>query len=67
MAFEKKMKLSQRRGRGRPKSDGSAPKKSKKANFGKWKTFVYKVLKQETLVFHRRHWFIQTLVFHRKL
>ena len=65
MAFEKKMKLSQRRGRGRPKSDGSAPKKSK--NFGKWKTFVYKVLKQQTLVFHRRHWFIQTLVFHRKL
>ena len=44
MAFEKKMKLSQRRGRGRPKSDGSAPKKSK--NFGKWKSFVYKVLKQ---------------------
>ena len=40
------MKLSQRRGRGRPKKDGSAPKKSKKANFGKWKTYVYKVLKQ---------------------
>ena len=40
MAFEKKMKLSQRRRRGRPK-------KSKKANFGKWKSyFVYKVLKQ---------------------
>ena len=46
MAFEKKMKLSQRRERGRPKSDGSAPEKSKKPNFGKWKTFVYKVLKQ---------------------
>ena len=47
MAFEKKMKkLSQQRGRGRPKKDGSAPKKSKKANFGKWKSYVYKVLKQ---------------------
>ena len=50
MAFEKKMKLSQRRGRGRPKfksiSIVSAPKKSKKANFGKWKSYVYKVLKQ---------------------
>ena len=47
MAFEKKMKkLSQRRGLGRPKKDGSAPKKSKKANFGKWKSYVYKVLKQ---------------------
>ena len=47
MAVEKKMrKLSQQRGRGRPKKDGSAPKKSKKANFGKWKSYVYKVLKQ---------------------
>ena len=48
MAFEKKMKKlsQQQRGRGRPKKDGSAPKKSKKANFGRWKSFVYKVLKQ---------------------
>ena len=48
MAFEKKMKKlsQQQRGRGRPKKDGSAPKKSKKANFGKWKSYVYKVLKQ---------------------
>ena len=48
MAFEKKMKKlsQQKRGRGRPKKDGSAPKKSKKANFGKWKSYVYKVLKQ---------------------
>ena len=46
MAFEKKTKLSQRRGRGRPKRDGSSPKKSKKPDFGKWKSFVYKVLKQ---------------------
>ena len=36
----------QPRGRGRPKKDGSAPKKSKKASFGKWKSYVYKVLKQ---------------------
>ena len=43
MAFEKKTKLSQRRGRGRPKRDGSSPKKP---DFGKWKSFVYKVLKQ---------------------
>ena len=47
----KMKKLSQQRGaqprgRGRPKKDGSAPKKSKKANFGKWKSYVYKVLKQ---------------------
>ena len=48
MATEKKMKKlsQQKRGRGRPKKDGSAPKKSKKANFGRWKSFVYKVLKQ---------------------
>ena len=48
MAIEKKMKKlsQQQRGRGRPKKDGSAPKKSKKANFGKWKSYVYKVLKQ---------------------
>ena len=48
MAIEKKMKKlsQQQRGRGRPKKDGSAPKKSKKANFGRWKSFVYKVLKQ---------------------
>ena len=46
MAFEKKTKLSQRRGRGRPKKDGSSLKKSKKPDFGKWKSFVYKVLKQ---------------------
>ena len=48
MAVEKKMKKlsQQQRGRGRPKKDGSAPKKSKKANFGRWKSFVYKVLKQ---------------------
>ena len=36
----------QPRGRGRPKKDGSDPKRSKKANFGKWKSYVYKVLKQ---------------------
>ena len=46
MAYEKKTKLSQRRGRGRPKKDGSSSKKSKKPDFGKWKSFVYKVLKQ---------------------
>ena len=46
MAFEKKTKLSQRRGRGRPKKDGSEKKKAKKPDFGKWKSFVYKVLKQ---------------------
>ena len=46
MVNEKKTKLSQRRGRGRPKKDGSNSKKSKKPDFGKWKSFVYKVLKQ---------------------